>query len=273
MARLPNRTTGEDLKLLIESAGRGRTFDQIESLFQGSRTFQSTVQAAQQLGLVEKSDRDEIALTDIGKQFARGDNRARSEILLASMLDFEPYDLLLDWILGRENPDQTDIEDVETWWGTGDFGSSQTNIKEGSTAFAKFVEFAGLGEYKQGRKGYSSRIEWSDDAKQQVEEARGSESPKLQRREEDFQEKDEKEPSTSRGADQLFHQETPDAKSSTENNVLTLNLANDRAVHLSLPPKLTTAEKQRLIKLVELMANVDDDLDSDSGDKQMRMSF
>jgi hypothetical protein len=262
---LPYRTTGDDIERLASALARGRDLEQVQSLFSSSNNFRGTVSAAEQLGLL---DPDTEELTPPGKALALGDPEKKKEVLFSAVLDYGPYELLLEaisgeGIFGEDGSEFTPVEWIEKWWHTNGYGSSQTNRSEGSSSFAKIVEYLGVGEYKQGRRGHPSRIEWTSDAQLRIRKARNEEA------QEDFR------PSPDEGD---FHKTGSQNRTQVDdkselslrpdNNVLTLNLGDDRVAKLSLPPKLTSQEKKRLVDLVDLMIATED-----QEEVQMRLEF
>lgn len=248
---LPYRTSGEDLKRFVSARARGRTTQQIRSLFTSDPAFQGTASAAEVLGLYDPTAEK---LTELGKELASGEKDSE-DVLLSAVLNYEPYELLLEAIFAsgmshEEEKEYTPLKWVESWWEDNGYGSSQTNRDEGSTAFANTVSFIDLGKYKQGRHGHPSRIEWDTDAERQVEEARGrlqgeGRGSKRERTEDEAFSEGEK--------DSVGERKEGELGSPPENNSLSLNLSDGRVAQLSLPPKLTSDEKRRLVSLVELM--------------------
>ena len=51
---------------------------------------------------------------------------------------------------------------METWWATQGYGSSRSNRQEGAALLGRLVEYAALGRYVPGRRGYPTRIEWTE---------------------------------------------------------------------------------------------------------------
>lgn len=295
MSRLPFRTSGEDLKQVLEASARGRSPDQIESIFGGGRTFNATAFTAAELGFID--DPDTINLTDQGRRFARGDKDEQAEILLKALLSYDAYDLLLESMLGQGTPETTPTEKFETWWGTAseEYGSSQTNLSEGSTAFANLLEFAGLGKYIQGRKGHPSRVEWNSDAGERVAKARkdllASETQPVEEEqanpiEEDgrddtshhsHSEKEGRTQDTKKGNGVSRSQEEHSSHASGEvennlsgsappphlskNNVTNLKLDGGREVWISTPSKMTKEEVERVHGMLDHMVLIDEEAD------------
>jgi hypothetical protein len=260
---LPYRTTGDDIERLASALARGRDLEQVQSLFSSSNNFRGTVSAAEQFGLLNP---DTEELTPSGKALALGDPEKRKEVLFSAVLDYGPYELLLEaisgeGIFGEDGDEFTPVEWIEKWWHTNGYGSSQTNRSEGSSSFAKIVEYLDIGEYKQGRRGHPSRIEWTSDAQLKIRKARNEEG------------REDLEASSSASDIHEVGSRAPTEKNSesasySENNILTLNLGDDRVAKLSLPPKLTPREKKRLVDLVDLMIATED-----QEEVQMQLDF
>jgi len=256
---LPYRTTGEDLERFASACSRGRDMDQIQSLFPSSRNFSGTTSAADTLGLY-RSEKE--ALTSRGKVLAEGEPNEKVEALFQAVLEFEPYELLLEAIFtsGVEEKEEgkfTPLEWIEKWWRDNGYGSSQTNRDEGSTTFANIASYLKLGSYKQGRHGHPSRVEWDSNAEKEVTGAR----ERLQRNEIRGAEKEttkDEAPSEDEG-DFVEEDQESKIKSPPENNSLTLNLSGGRVAKLSLPPKLSSEEKERLVSLVDLMVAAEEE--------------
>lgn len=181
---LPYRASGADIAGFIDSLGRGRSVDQAQATLNlSSKSLEGTLSACAALGLVD----DDGALTTQGRRFALARQpHERQTIVLEGLLGYEPYELLLEALV-HQNAEAASLDWVITWWGTHGYGSSQTNRSEGASTFARLVEFAGIGEYKQGRRGHPSRIEWVEDATEKLskneDEIPGDEPPPLDGRE------------------------------------------------------------------------------------------
>jgi hypothetical protein len=265
---LPYRTAGEDLERFCSACNRGRDMDQIQSLFPSSRNFSGTTSAAATLGLYKP---EEEVLTSSGEVLATGEPDKKKEALFQAVLEFEPYELLLEAIFTsgvkeKEESKFTPLKWVEKWWEDNGYGSSQTNRDEGSTTFANISSYLELGSYKQGRHGHPSRIEWDPNAEKRVDKAR----ERLQRNEISESEKKavgNKEPVEDE--EDLVGGEKSEIESPPENNSLTLNLSDGRVAKLSLPPKLSSGEKERLVSIVELMVETE----GGEGNQQMEMDL
>lgn len=246
-AVLPYRTTGEELGRLVEARARGRDLAQIQSLNFSAGNFQGTVVAACELGFMATESKE---LSDAGRAFALADAGGRRELLLEALLGFEPYELLLEAVFDRGAPKETPLDWIQTWWSTNGYGNSQTNREEGSSAFAKLLEFAGLGSYVQGRRGHPTRVLWLDETGERIRSRRRSMlAPVVE---------DPQYPSGPPAASPSPVPSEPDppdaaAAATGGNSHLVLQLGGGRTVELSLPPSITAAEKRRVLSILELM--------------------
>lgn len=270
---LPYRTTGEELERFVEARARGRDLAQLQALNFATGGFQGTLAGATALGML---DPDSKELLPAGRDFALADPGERRALLLNAMRDYEPFGLLLDAVFGRGQQAETSLDWILTWWGTHDYGNSQTNRDEGSSAFAKLVEYVGLGSYVAGRRGHPTRIRWNENAATLVrgrpqpgemprqasaEPFRASERPRApepkprQAREAQAppappQPYIEPEPRSSPAQRKTELEPQPVAFEGRSSLVLTLGPG--RTVDLSVPAQVTAAEKQRLISLINL---------------------
>lgn len=251
-AVLPYRTTGEELSRLVEARARGRDLGQIQSLNFAAGAFQGTLLAASELGLVHGEERE---LTPVGREFALASPEEKRTLLLPALLGYPPYELLLEAVFDRGDPQETTLEWVQTWWSTQGYGNSQTNREEGSSALAKLLDFTGLGSYVQGRRGHPTRVRWREGIRTTVREILGSEAPsgipaapESAAPDELAAEAGDLDPPPISTADPLSRRPARGA-----NSELVLNLGSGRTVQLSIPPDLDAAEKQKVIAMMELM--------------------
>lgn len=263
-AVLPYRTTGDDLVRLVEACARGRDWAQIQALNFSAPGFQGTLVAATALGML---DPDSKELSESGREFALADAEQRKHQLLRGMKAYNPYGLLLEAVFGRPDPAETPLDWILTWWATHDFGNSQTNRDEGSAAFAKFVEYVGLGAYVPGRRGHPTRIRWHETAEaavrgraaarqphhRELSLPRGAAPPPAPAVERVVQAVPVAAPVREGSAAPRPPAGPPKAVSQVEGrSSMVLTLGPGRTVDLSVPAQVTAAEKQRLISLINL---------------------
>lgn len=263
---LPYRTTGEELTRFVEARARGRDLAQIQSLNFAAGNFQGSLVAAHELGFLDADTKD---LTPLGREYALAAPERRRALLAEAVLAFEPYERLLEAVFDRGNRNETTLEWVQTWWSTQGYGNSQTNREEGSSAFARLLEFIGLGSYVQGRRGHPTRIQWHEDTPARVRRtshaapapsvapaAAVAPMPASSREPGPPARPVAAPPSASAPADGPAEIETGPDHLPVANSTLVLNLGPNRTAELSLPPRVTYAEKERLISILELMIDL-----------------
>lgn len=242
---LPYRVDPEDLYALVEGRARGRSLEQLSSLF-SRKTYDGLMRAAEVLGFL---DPDSGELSDRGHDLALADPERRQDLLKECLLDFEPYDLLIEAALKRDEA-RTTLDWIETWWGSQGFGSSESNRSEASSTFGRLVEAAGLGVYVQGRRGHPSRIEWAEDAKGRIRETQ-EQSSTYER------EHLKRTPGRTRDVPERPGELIPRVVPTSEMIDLNLPLGDGRVVWLRAPTKVTKAEKDRIENLLDHLLVVD----------------
>lgn len=245
---LPYRTDGPDLERFIDALARGRSPEQAQTLNFSQKGFEGTMTAAECLGL---ATRDEGGLTDQGRAFALASEEERRRILLVAIQTYEPYGLLLEAIQSRREA-TTETDWIETWWSTHGFGTSGSNRSEGSSTLARFLEYAGIATYIQGRRGHPSRIEWRTGALGQLQVmdrvAGGVEG-------ESREESGQMRTPLSRGQASPNPDQTGSADPIVE---LSMPLSGGRTVYMRLPHTLSTKERERLLALIGHLVSTED---------------
>lgn len=268
---LPYRTTGEEVTRFLEARARGRDLGQIQALDFSTGAFQGTLVAATALGFLDADVRD---LTQLGRDYVLGSAAERTALMRAAVQRFEPYGLLLEAVFDRGAAQETPLDWVVTWWSTHGYGNSETNRAEGASSFARFVEFTGLGSFIPGRRGHPTRIRWAGAAPGEVKG--GTHQPPVTVRKPLPPDDSPSRSATSpwRAPDTPAPAPVAEAPVSAEisararppaqrtwteprepepNTSLVLSLGPGRTVQLTVPPRITAAEKQRLLRLMELM--------------------
>lgn len=257
---LPYRVEGQDLEKMLEHRARGRSMDQIRTLGFSNKGFEGTRRAAEALGFLDQ----EGEVTELGKKFARArDAGARQRMVLQRMMQFEPYGLLLTSLLDDGTPAKTELDEVEIWWATHDFGNSESNRERGSTAFGRLVDYVGLGKYILGRGGHPSRIEWESDADRMAAEHDPALEPEPTEVDADAGEPDDyllKKASTEKeGEDRPALTAPAASQGEFAVQVPLTSLSSGRAARVIVPQDLTREEKERLIEALEFLLMVDDE--------------
>lgn len=258
---LPYRTTGEELTRLLEARARGRDLAQIQALDFSTGAFQGTLVAATALGFLDPDTRE---LTELGREYVLTSTGERPGIVRRAMDGFEPYGLLLEAIFDRGSPNETPLDWVVNWWGTHGYGNSETNRDEGSSSFARLVEFIRLGSFVPGRRGHPTRIRWAERAPGQPKRtprARATDVLPPQSAATELPPATPGTPTEAEGSPppappRVVPSRPPQAASAGEaepNSSLVLSLGPGRTVQVTVPPRITTAEKKRLLALIELI--------------------
>lgn len=254
---LPYRTDANDLTRLVEAYEKGRSWRRIQVLNLTSDRFQGALAAAHCLKLIDENSGN---ITERGERFALSScGVKRRRLLLEAIIDYEPYELLLEAVFVENFTGETSTQWIENWWNTWNYGSSSCNRSDGALAFAKFVEYVAKGKFYVGRRGRPSRIEWYEDAKQILENARSSFAREADSHVPGEPTSQIESPETAAVQAASAQVETVDASSSNSSEVssLTLGLGSGRVAKLTVPARLTQSEKQRLMDLVELMIAVE----------------
>ena len=145
----------------LSARARGRSAEQLRSAVDSPKGVEGTAAAAASLGFTDAADG---ALTELGERYALADEGERRRLLLERMRSYPPYREALLELAERGRPTETEVRWIEAFWSTRGFGGSESNRREGAAAFGRLADFAGLGEYIPGRRGRPTRIRWHDGA-------------------------------------------------------------------------------------------------------------
>ena len=108
-------------------------------------------------------------LTELGRAASYATKEERqSHVCLQIIRGFTPFWDALTYLVAQGN-EETRLESVEAFWGKRGVGSSDRNRKDGSLVFAHFTQAAGLCNFRLGRGGGESRLQWKEDAKERLE--------------------------------------------------------------------------------------------------------
>jgi hypothetical protein len=228
---LPYRTNGDDVTRWIEARAHGRS-GQARALGLTAKGLEGTLLAGEALGLIERISHE---LTATGRQYALAGAAERRVLLRAALPSFPPYGGLMRAVQEAGMPETT-AGWVERWWGTGGYGSSESNRAEAAATFGRLAEYAGLGAYVPGRRGHPTRIRWSD-------ELTNSLAPTSVL-------------TTQKAAGSPIASASGSANGMGESTV-TIAFRAGRAATLTLPAALPADEKDRLLSLIDLLIAVD----------------
>lgn len=258
---LPYRTDALALAEWLAARARGRSAEQLRSAVDSPKAVEGTAAAASALGF---TDALEGVLTTRGERYALGEEPERRQLLREALLAYGPYREMLRALSERGGSPETEVRWIEAWWATRGYGSSESNRREGSAAFGRLADFAGLGEYVPGRRGRPTRIRWAASARipsagEPVVSPRrtpiAAQTPDLFSAPPppapDAKREEARPPRTAAGAD------PPRAAGRLRDgaavNRITLPLAGEATARIEVPLRLPAAEKRRLLDLLDLL--------------------
>ncbi len=166
---LPYRTDPRLLFQVLEYAkGRGVDRSVLEARLGGGEPLRETLNALEQLGLIERDDA-EIRLTELGRRLAYAtDATERRRELARVVLSYPPYAGAIERAL-REGLAVIDGPWVERVWQVEmRLGQPRNRVEEARTFFFKLAEEAGLGVFRRGVRGQPSRLILAPDIEEQV---------------------------------------------------------------------------------------------------------
>lgn len=164
----PYDATIDNIKLLckelrdISEADKDELEEGVEDL-QGS-TFSRTLEAAVRLGLFEKTD-DNYKPTTEGKRIGYGrlSDEEEKELFRKLVKGYDFYNALLEIVGGNLTSDDgeqyLEREVVQSEIGINfDFDVGDRTLESAAATFLQVLDECGVGEYKQGRSGYPTRL-------------------------------------------------------------------------------------------------------------------
>ncbi len=166
---LPYRTDPRLLFQVLEYAkGRGVDRSVLETRLGGGEPLRETLNALEQLGLIERDDA-EVRLTEAGRRLAYAtDAVERRRELARVVLSYPPYGGAIERAL-REGLSVMDGPWVERVWQVEmRLGQPRNRVEEARTFFFKLAEEAGLGVFRRGVRGQPSRLVLAPDLEEQV---------------------------------------------------------------------------------------------------------
>ncbi len=166
---LPYRTDPRLLFQVMEYAkGRGIDRSLLEARLGGGEPLRETLNALEQLGLIER-DASDIRLTEAGRRLAYAtDALERQRELARVVLSYPPYGGVIERAL-REGLRVIDGPWVERVWQVEmRLGQPRNRVEEARTFFFKLAEEAGLGIFRRGVRGQPSRLVLAPDLEERV---------------------------------------------------------------------------------------------------------
>ena len=145
--------------------GKGADRAVLDARFGGGESLRETLNALEQLGLVLRSDAGDVQLTDAGDRLAYAPDEAeRRQSLVEALLGYWPYRVPLERVAG-ERLAVLDAPTVERIWQVDmRLGQPRNRVEEARTFFFRLADDAGLGSYRRGVRGQTTRLDLAQPA-------------------------------------------------------------------------------------------------------------
>lgn len=163
---LPYRTDWREMQRVLDYCkGKGADRSVLDARFGGGESLRETLNALEQLGLITRSEAGDVRLTDAGDRLAYAPGETeRRQALLESMLHYLPYRIPLERAVD-ERLAVLDAPVVERIWQVDmRLGQPRNRVEEARTFFFRLADDAGLGTYRRGVRGQTTRLELSSNA-------------------------------------------------------------------------------------------------------------
>jgi|GEM_PF-544293 len=158
---LPYRSDWREMSNVLDYCkGKGADRASLEARFGAGESLRETLNALEQLGLVERSDGGDTRLTSRGDELAYAPDQAQlRDRLVEAMLAYPPYRFPLERALAAEATvlDGPWIEHI--WQVDMRLGQPRNRVEEARTFFYRLADEAGLGTYRRGVRGQTTRLE------------------------------------------------------------------------------------------------------------------
>lgn len=162
---LPYRTDWRTVMTMLDYVkGKGADRSMLEARLGSGESLRETLNAAEQLGLVERDDGGEIRLTLSGQRiaYASSDVEGRRELALA-LCRYQPYRVPFERAF-HSSAQVIDGPSVErTWQVDMRLAQPRNRVEEARTLFFRLADEAGLGTFRRGVRGQPTRLELPDD--------------------------------------------------------------------------------------------------------------
>ncbi len=170
---LPYRTDWREMHRILDYCkGKGADRAVLETRFGGGESLRETLNALEQLELIERRESGDVLLTGAGDQLIYAqDDAARQLALVHAMLSYLPYRVPFE----RAVDEQLAVLDaplVERIWQVEmRLGQPRNRVEEARTFFFRLADDAGLGTYRRGVRGQTTRLEFGSDSLPVLERA------------------------------------------------------------------------------------------------------
>lgn len=158
---LPYRTDWREMRSVLDYCkGKGADRGALEARFGAGESLRETLNALEQLELIERGDGGDVRLTQAGEQMAYAPDQARLRArLVEALLRYAPYRFPLERALADELDLLESLWVEHIWQVDMRLGQPRNRVGEARTFFFRLVDEAGLGTYRRGVRGQMTRIE------------------------------------------------------------------------------------------------------------------
>jgi hypothetical protein len=163
---LPYRTDWPQMRGVLDYCkGKGADRSALEARFGAGEGLRETLNALEQLRLIERNDAGDVRLTRLGEQIAYAPDGAQLRArLVEALVGYPPYRYPLE----RAAADRMEVLDapwVEHIWQVDmRLGQPRNRVEEARTFFFRLADEAGLGVYRRGVRGQTTRLDLAEDA-------------------------------------------------------------------------------------------------------------
>lgn len=160
---LPYRTDWREMLGVIDYAkGSGADRAALDARFGAGEAMRETLNALQQLDLIERNESGDIRLSELGNRVGYApDAPSRQGALVEALVKYQPYRIPLERARA-DDLDQLEAPWVEHIWQVDmRLGQPRNRVAEARTFFFRLADEAGLGVYHRGVRGQTTRLELS----------------------------------------------------------------------------------------------------------------
>jgi hypothetical protein len=162
---LPYRTDWREMSRVLDYCkGKGVERTVLDARFGGGESLRETLNALEQLGLILRSEAGDVRLTPAGDRLAYATSEAEGRLLLVEvMLRYWPYRVPMERAVDNRLT-VLDAPTVERIWQVDmRLAQPRNRVEEARTFFFRLADDAGLGTYRRGVRGQTTRLELADD--------------------------------------------------------------------------------------------------------------
>jgi Mn-dependent DtxR family transcriptional regulator len=170
---LPYRTDWREMISVLDYCkGKGADRSALEARFGGGESLRETLNALEQLGLIERGETGDVRLSRQGDRLAYAPDPAQLRArLIEALLAYRPYHVPLERA-AAERQSVLDGPAVEHIWQVDmRLGQPRNRVEEARTLFFRLCDEAGLGSYRRGVRGQTTRLDLPPDAHTRLREA------------------------------------------------------------------------------------------------------